>query len=81
MVQNIIPIGEGRHKTRSYFHFANNLSQNVFQKAELLIRISKFLGLPDPDPSLFVRIRILILPLLSKENKKNPDFYCFETSL
>jgi hypothetical protein len=39
--------------------------------------IRKFLGLPDPDPSLFVRIRIL--PSSSIKSKKNLDFYCFVT--
>jgi hypothetical protein len=34
-----------------------------------------FLGLPDPDPSLFVRIRIWILPSTSKKSKIN--FYFF----
>jgi hypothetical protein len=39
---------------------------------------------PDPDPSLFVRmriwIRIRILPYSSKTSKKNLDFCCFVTS-
>ncbi len=41
------------------------------------IRIHMFLGLPDPEPSLFVRIWIRIL---QAKSKKNLDFYCFFTS-
>jgi hypothetical protein len=46
------------------------------QKSMICIRIRKFLGLPDPNPLLFVWIRIWIriLPLLSKKRKKNLDF-------
>jgi hypothetical protein len=38
-----------------------------------------FFDLPDPDPSLVVRIRIL--PISSKNSKKNLYFFCFVTSL
>jgi hypothetical protein len=38
------------------------------QKSVLWIQIRRFLGLPDPDPSLFVWIRIL--SSLSKKRKK-----------
>jgi hypothetical protein len=48
-------------------------------------RIRKFLDLPDPDPSVFVRIRIWIrsriLPSSSKNSKNTLDFYCFVASL
>ncbi len=44
------------------------------KKAGLWIRICMFLGLQDPDPSLFVRIRIL--PSSSK-NKRKPWFLPF----
>jgi hypothetical protein len=37
-----------------------------------------FLGLPDPDPSLFVRTRIL--PSSSKNRKKALISYCLMTS-
>jgi hypothetical protein len=50
----------------------------------LLIPIRSFVdpGIPDPDPSLFVRIQIRFLPLSSEKNsKKNLDFYCFVTLL
>jgi hypothetical protein len=43
------------------------------------IRIREDKKQTDPDPSLFVRIRIL--PSSSKNSKKNLDFYCFVTSL
>ncbi len=39
----------------------------------------KVLGLP--NPSLFVQIRIRILPSSRKTSEKNLDFYCFVTSL
>ncbi len=39
----------------------------------------KFLGLSDPDPSLFVQIWIRILLSSSKKSKKNLDFYRFAT--
>jgi len=39
------------------------------------IRCRKFLGLPDPQ--LFVRIRIRILPSTRKKITKNLDFYSF----
>ncbi len=38
-------------------------------------RIRMFLGLPDTDPLVQVRIRILLSS--SKNSKKNLDFYCF----
>jgi hypothetical protein len=38
-------------------------------------RIRMFLDLPDPDPSLFVRIRIF--PSSSKNSNKNLDFLLF----
>jgi hypothetical protein len=38
-----------------------------------------FLDLPDPDPSLFVRIRAL--PSSNKNSEKYLDFYCLVTSL
>ncbi len=41
-------------------------------------RIRMFLGLLDPDPWLFLRIRIL--PSASNWSKKNLDFYYFVTS-
>ncbi len=41
-------------------------------------RIHMFLGLLDPDPLVEVWIRILLL--LSKNSKKNLDFYYFVTS-
>ncbi len=49
----------------------------------LWIRIRKFLGLPDPDPSLFVRIRSGSGSFDYKANKirKNLVFYCFVTYL
>ncbi len=40
-------------------------------------RIRMLLDLKDPDPSIFVRIRIL--PSSSKNSKKNLDLYCFMT--
>ncbi len=42
----------------------------------LWIRIRKYLDLPDPDPWLFVLIRIRVLPSPSKLSKKNLDFFC-----
>jgi hypothetical protein len=48
-------------------------------KAVLWIRIRMFLDLQDPNPSLFVRIRIL--PSQTKNSKKNLDSYCFVTSI
>jgi hypothetical protein len=45
--------------------------------AVLWIRVRMFLDLPDPDPSLFVGIRILSSS--GKNSKKNLDFYCFVT--
>jgi hypothetical protein len=38
-----------------------------------------FLDLQDPDPELYVRIRIRILPSTSKKIKKNLDLNCFAT--
>ncbi len=43
-----------------------------------ICRIRLFLGLPCPDPSLLVRIRIL--QSTSKKSNKNLDFYYFMTS-
>jgi hypothetical protein len=52
------------------------------QMAVFRIRIHMFFDLPDPDP--LVRgmdpERIRILPSLSKNSKKNLDFYSFVTS-
>jgi hypothetical protein len=40
-------------------------------------RIHVFLGLLDPDPDPWLRIRILLS--IRKISKKNHDFYCFVT--
>ncbi len=51
-------------------------------RIQIPIWISKFLGFPDPDP-LVNRYGSGSgsFPSLSKNSKKNPDFYCFVTSL
>jgi hypothetical protein len=67
--------------TQSYL-----IIQNLFQGAEIPYNSTQcfasgsvcFLAIQDPDPSFFVRIRIL--PSSSKESEKNLGFYCFVTS-
>jgi hypothetical protein len=48
-------------------------------KVVLRIRIHMFLGLLDPDPDLLVRGMDPDPELLSKNTKKNLDFYFFVT--
>ncbi len=47
------------------------------KKQVLWIWFLMFLGPPDLDPTLFVRIRIRILPSTTKKSKKPLDFYYF----
>ncbi len=58
------------------------LGTEAFMNNPIPVRIRKFLGLSDPDPSLFawIRIWIRILPSSSKNSEKNLDFYSFMTS-
>jgi hypothetical protein len=69
----------------SAFQTLNNASDRAYgticlYNAMLYIRIRrihKFLDLPDPDPSLFVRI--WFLPPSSRKSNTNLDFYYFVT--